>query len=74
MERFEQNASTYRDAYIRQDVLENAQRGISEDEFKAAVKRIRERKERERKDKEGTLAKPDIRVADPKPIPANPNR
>ena len=63
-----------RDAYIRQDVLENAQRGISEDEFKAAVKRIRERKERERKDKEGTPAKPDIRVADPKPIPANPNQ
>jgi hypothetical protein len=38
-------------AYIRRDVLENAQRSISEDEFRAAVKRIRERKERERRQK-----------------------
>jgi hypothetical protein len=38
-------------AYIRRDVLENAQRSISEDEFKAAIKRIRERKERERRQK-----------------------
>jgi hypothetical protein len=30
-------------AYIRRDVMENAQRQISEDEFRAAVKRIRER-------------------------------
>jgi hypothetical protein len=30
-------------AYIRRDVLESGQRAISEDEFKAAVKRIRER-------------------------------
>jgi hypothetical protein len=36
-------------AYIRRDVLENAQRSINEDEFRAAVKRIRERKERERR-------------------------
>lgn len=35
-------------AYIRRDIFENAQRSISEDEFKAAVKRIRERKDRER--------------------------
>lgn len=35
-------------AYIRRDILERAQRSISEDEFKAAVKRIRERKDRER--------------------------
>jgi hypothetical protein len=38
-------------AYIRRDVLENAQRAISEDEFRAAVKRIRERKEREKQQK-----------------------
>ena len=38
-------------AYIRRDVLENAQRSISEDEFRAAVKRIRERKEREKQQK-----------------------
>jgi hypothetical protein len=36
-------------AYIRRDIMENAQRSISEDEFRAAVKRIRERKERERR-------------------------
>lgn len=41
-------------AYIRRDILENAQRSISEDEFRAAVKRIRERKERERR--EGMIA------------------
>lgn len=35
--------------YIRRDVLENGQRAISEDEFRTAVKRIRERKERERR-------------------------
>jgi hypothetical protein len=39
-------------AYIRRDVLENAQRAISEDEFRDAVKRIRERKERERRQKQ----------------------
>lgn len=38
--------------YIRRDVLENAQRSISEDEFRAAVKRIRERKEREKREKQ----------------------
>lgn len=38
-------------AYIRRDVQENAQRSISEDEFRAAVKRIRERKEREKREK-----------------------
>jgi len=38
-------------AWIRRDVLENAQRTISEDEFRAAVKRIRERKEREKRQK-----------------------
>ena len=37
-------------AYIRRDILENAQRSINEDEFRAAVKRIRERKERERRE------------------------
>jgi hypothetical protein len=37
-------------AYIRRDIMENAQRSVNEDEFRAAVKRIRERKERERRD------------------------
>lgn len=60
-------------AYIRRDVLENAQRSVSEDDFKAAVKRIRERKERERKEKASAPAKPDVKVAEPKPIPANPD-
>jgi len=36
-------------AFIRRDIMENAQRSINEDEFRAAVKRIRERKERERR-------------------------
>ena len=36
-------------AYIRRDIIENAQRSINEDEFREAVKRIRERKERERR-------------------------
>lgn len=36
-------------AFIRRDIMENAQRSISEDEFRAAVKRIRERKEREKR-------------------------
>lgn len=39
-------------AYIRRDVIENGQRAISEDEFRAAVKRIRERKEREKRQKQ----------------------
>jgi hypothetical protein len=39
-------------AYIRRDVLENGQRAISEDEFRAAVKRIRARKEREKRQKQ----------------------
>ncbi len=38
-------------AFIRRDVMENGQRAISEDEFKAAVRRVRERKERERRQK-----------------------
>jgi hypothetical protein len=53
-----------RDAYIRRDIMENAQRSISEDEFRAAVKRIRERKERERKEK--------LLAGDSKPIPIAP--
>jgi len=39
-------------AYIRNDVMLNAQRAISEDEFRDAVKRIRERKEREKRQKQ----------------------
>ena len=35
--------------WIRRDIRENAERSISEDEFRAAVKRIRERKDRERR-------------------------
>ena len=50
-------------AYIRRDVMENAQRAISEDEFRAAVKRIRERKEREKR--EGLLAS-DSKAEQPK--------
>jgi len=61
-----------RDAYIRADILENAQRSISEDDFRAAVKRIRERKEREKKEKATATDKPDVKAPDPKPIPANP--
>lgn len=38
-------------AWIRQDILYHAQRTITEDEFRASVKRIRERKERERRQK-----------------------
>lgn len=44
-------------AAIRRDVLENAQRAISEDEFRAAVKRIRERKDREKRDQAAAAAK-----------------
>jgi hypothetical protein len=33
---------------IRSEVLENAQRAVTEDEFRAAVKRIRARKDKER--------------------------
>jgi hypothetical protein len=40
-----------RAAWIRNDILASAQRQISEDEFRAAVKRIRERKDRERREK-----------------------
>lgn len=39
-------------AWIRRDIFEGAQRTISEDEFRAAVKRIRERKDRERRQKQ----------------------
>jgi hypothetical protein len=34
------------------DVQRRAQQSISEDEFRAAVRRIRERKEKERREKE----------------------
>ncbi len=60
-------------AWIRQDVLENAQRSISEDAFRASVRRIRQRKERERKELESKRNdKQDPKVVpDPRPIPAN---
>lgn len=35
-------------AWMRRDIMDNAQRAISEDEFRAAVKRVRERKQKER--------------------------
>ena len=38
-------------AWIRQDIMYHAQRQITEDEFRASVKRIRERKEKERRQK-----------------------
>jgi hypothetical protein len=43
-------------AYMHNDVIESGQRAISEDEFRAAVKRIRERKEREKREREKMLA------------------
>jgi len=43
--------------WIRNDIYTHAQ-GLSEDDFRAAVKRIRERKERERKEEEQTKASP----------------
>ena len=55
-------------AYIRRDVLENGQRAVSEDEFRAAIKRIRERKEREKRERQEKQV-----ATDPKPIPANPD-
>ena len=60
-----------REASIRRDVMENAQRSISEDEFRAAVKRIRARIEKERKEKQ---AAPDVKPipAAAKPIPLTP--
>lgn len=38
--------------WIRRDIWDGAQRSISEDEFRDAVKRIRERKDRERRQKQ----------------------
>ena len=43
-------------AFIRNDILEHAQ-GMSEDDFRAAVMRIRERKDRERAEQEAQKAK-----------------
>jgi hypothetical protein len=45
------NVDARRLAYIRQDIMMSGQRALSEDEFRAAVKRIRERKDRERREK-----------------------
>ena len=42
-------------AWMRNDILQHAQQSISEDEFRAAVRRIRERKERERREKDKPL-------------------
>jgi hypothetical protein len=43
-------------AWMRADIMDHAQRSVSEDEFRAAVRRIRERKERERREREKTVA------------------
>ena len=42
--------------WMYNDIQRRAQEGISEDEFKAAVRRIRERKEKERREKEKSVA------------------
>ena len=43
--------------WIQQDIYSHSQ-GLSEDDFRAAVKRIRERKDRERQDADEDKAKP----------------
>jgi len=48
----------------RADLLEHAQSQYHDDEFKSAVKRIRDRKDRERREKQT--------AGDDKPLPANP--
>ena len=54
--------------WIRRDIDEHA-RGMSEDDFRAAVKRIRQRKEREREEEEKAKAKgkPVVAASSPKP-------
>ena len=47
-----------RAAWIRNDIMAGAQMRISEDEFRAAVKRIRERKDRERRDRQLASERP----------------
>ena len=39
-------------AWMRNDILEHARQAVTEDEFRNAVRRIRERNERARQDKE----------------------
>lgn len=39
-------------AWMRNDIMQHAQQAISEDEFRDAVRRIRERKEKERRDRD----------------------
>jgi hypothetical protein len=60
-------------AFIRRDIMDNGQRAISEDEFRAAVKRIRERKEREKREKQlaSDTKNPSPQPAAPQP-PAQP--
>jgi len=43
-------------AFMRNDILQHAQQAISEDEFRDAVRRIRERKEKERRDRDKPVA------------------
>ena len=54
-------------SFIRQDIIDHAQQSLNEDEFRAAVKRIRDRKERERKEREKALASGDGRSTPPTP-------
>jgi hypothetical protein len=42
--------------WMYNDIQQRAQQSISEDEFRAAVRRIRERKEKERRDRDKTVA------------------
>ena len=42
--------------WMYEDIQQRAQRSISEDEFRAAVRRIRERKEKERRERDKTVA------------------
>lgn len=46
-------------AWMYNDLQQRAQQGVSEDEFRAAVRRIRERKEKERREREKTTVAAD---------------
>jgi hypothetical protein len=56
--------------WIRQDIMDHAQ-GMSEDDFRAAVKRIRERKDQEKRDDDKAKGKdkPIVAPGDPKNPP-----
>lgn len=56
-------------SFIRQDIIDHAQQSVNEDEFRAAVKRIRERKEREKRQKVLVEAKGGDQTSQPAPRP-----